>query len=127
MGKTSELLGNIAEWRSMTFGAVPLNEILSPLRLPFRHLGTYQRHVPDSSFYCPRPREAMKRKREEFCQTRRASDKPPIYKSRHAQRASIAHHRDADASKFARRVECRGPISRSVALFFREEREQLLD
>jgi hypothetical protein len=38
--KTLELDGNIAEWRSMTFRAVLLNEILSPLRLPFRHLGT---------------------------------------------------------------------------------------
>ncbi len=64
--------------------------ILSPLRLPFRHLGTYGRWKPHPLFYFSRSREAMRRRREEFCQTRRASDKPPKYKSRHARQAAIA-------------------------------------
>jgi hypothetical protein len=45
---------------------------------------------PTPFFYFPRSREAIKGKKEEFCQTRRASDKPPRYKSRHARRAAIA-------------------------------------
>jgi hypothetical protein len=60
--KILKLRDDIAEWRSMIFGVVLLNGILSPLRLPFRHLGTYQRYKPDSSFYCPRSREAYETK-----------------------------------------------------------------
>ncbi len=54
---------------------------------PPRHIWEVEAHP---LFYFPRSREAMRRRREEFCQTRRASDKPPRYKSRHARQAQAA-------------------------------------
>src|SRR6266851_4813343 len=81
-----------------------------------------------SSFYFPRSREAMRRKREEFCQTRRASDKPPRYKSRHARRAAIAPLTTATPTHPNSRGVSNAAAERTKRrLFFREEREQLLD
>jgi hypothetical protein len=79
-------------------------------------------------FYFPRSPEAKKRKKEEFCQTRRASDKPPRYKSRHARRAAIAP-RTTRRRRIQIREACRMPWPDLMKrrLFFREEREQLLD
>src|SRR5216684_3947496 len=81
-----------------------------------------------SSFYFPRSREAMRRKREEFCQTRRASDKPPRYKSRHARRAAIAPLTTATPTHPNSRGVSNAAAERTKRrLIFREEREQLLD
>ena len=70
----------------------------------------------------------MRRKREEFCQTRRASDKPLRYKSRHARRAAIAPLTTATETHPNSRGASNAAAERTKGrLFFREEREQLLD
>src|SRR5216683_7572776 len=81
-----------------------------------------------SSFYFPRSREAMRRRREEFCQTRRVSDKPPRYKSRHARQAAIAPLTTATPTHPNSRGVSNAAAERTKRrLIFREEREQLLD